>query len=129
METIKVRENSEIPKNFTGIVEYIDGTKEWFLNGKLHRTDGPAIEWHDGEKAWWLNGKLHRIDGPAIEFPNGSKQWWLNGRFIYCLDPIGDYIVVGDGLPFTIEWLGEWTTALKVLTATGLVYILNLPGI
>ena len=22
-----------------------DGTKMWRLNGKLHRTDGPAVEW------------------------------------------------------------------------------------
>ena len=35
---------------------YIDGTKHWYLNGKLHREDGPAIEYADGSKAWWLNG-------------------------------------------------------------------------
>ena len=33
------------------------GTKEWLLNGKLHRTDGPAIEWANGNKSWYLNGK------------------------------------------------------------------------
>ena len=35
------------------------GAKEWWLNGKLHREDGPAIEWADGSKEWYLNGKLH----------------------------------------------------------------------
>ena len=34
-----------------------DGTKQWHLNGELHRTDGPAIEWADGTKAWYLNGE------------------------------------------------------------------------
>jgi hypothetical protein len=36
---------------------YPDGDKEWWLNGKLHREDGPAFEDSDGYKAWWLNGK------------------------------------------------------------------------
>ena len=27
------------------------------LEGKLHRTDGPAIERADGYKTWWINGK------------------------------------------------------------------------
>jgi hypothetical protein len=28
----------------------------WYLDGKIHRTDGPAIEWPDGDKSWFLNG-------------------------------------------------------------------------
>jgi len=27
------------------------------LNGKYHREDGPALEYADGYKAWYLNGK------------------------------------------------------------------------
>ena len=57
-----------------------NGTKEWYLNGKIHREDGPAAEYADGTKKWWLNGKLHREDGPAAEYPDGSKEWWLNGK-------------------------------------------------
>ena len=34
-----------------------DGTKLWFLNGKRHREDGPAVEDADGTKSWYLNGK------------------------------------------------------------------------
>ena len=34
---------------------YNDGSKSWYLNGKLHREDGPAVEWPDGSKYWWLN--------------------------------------------------------------------------
>jgi hypothetical protein len=45
------------PYNFTGIVEEPDGDKSWFLNGGLHRVDGPAVEYADGGKTWWLNGR------------------------------------------------------------------------
>ena len=57
-----------------------DGNKEWYLNGKLHREDGPAVEWANGNKSWYLNGKLHREDGPAVEWANGYKKWYLNGN-------------------------------------------------
>jgi hypothetical protein len=36
----------------------------------------------DGSKVWWLNGKLHRTDGPAIERADGRKEWWLNGDLV-----------------------------------------------
>ena len=39
------------------VIVYGDGTKEWALNGKLHREDGPAIEYTCGGKHWFLNGK------------------------------------------------------------------------
>jgi len=58
----------------------MNGTKEWWLNDKLHREDGPAIEWADGSKEWWLNDKLHREDGPAVEWADGTKEWWLNNE-------------------------------------------------
>ena len=57
-----------------------NGAKWWYLNGKLHREDGPAIEYADGSKHWWLNGQRHREDGPAVECADGSKFWWLNDR-------------------------------------------------
>ena len=53
--------------------------KIWYLNGKRHREDGPAIEDTDGYKAWYLNGVRHREDGPAIEYKSGNREWWLNG--------------------------------------------------
>jgi len=58
------------------------GTKYWYLNGILHREDGPAVEYIDGSKLYYLNEKLHREDGPAIEYADGTKVWWLNGKFI-----------------------------------------------
>jgi hypothetical protein len=59
---------------------HTDGGKEWWLDGKLHREDGPAVEFADGGKSWWLNGELHREDGPAVEFADGGKEWWLNDK-------------------------------------------------
>ena len=31
------------------------GTKQWYLNGELHREDGPAVDHADGTKHWYLN--------------------------------------------------------------------------
>ena len=63
-------------------VEYADGTKHWYLDGKCHRVDGPAIEYANGTKCWYLNDKCHRIDGPAVEDANGTKCWYLDGRLL-----------------------------------------------
>ena len=59
---------------------YSDGEKHWYLEGKLHRTDGPAVEHPNGEKHWYLEGKRHRTDGPAIEYSDGTKYWCLEGK-------------------------------------------------
>jgi len=57
------------------------GSKEWLLDGKRHRIDGPAVEYADGTKVWYQDGKRHRVDGPAVEWDNGGcKSWWLDGK-------------------------------------------------
>lgn len=73
----------------------------WFINGLLHREDGPATEHCDGYKAWYLNGEQHRLDGPAVEF-NGYKEWWVHdyrhredGPAIEGLDGHKEWIVWG----------------------------------
>ena len=58
----------------------IFGTKLWYLNGRCHRENGPAIEYANGNKWWFLNDILHREDGPAIEFANGDRLWYLSGQ-------------------------------------------------
>ena len=80
-----------------------DGTRFWYLNGKLHREDGPAVEYADGSKEWYLNDKRHCEDGPACEFANGYKVWYLNGKR-HCEDgPAVEYPAVeyADGIN---EW-------------------------
>lgn len=59
---------------------FSDGTQEWYLNGKLHREDGPACIWPDGYQEWWLNGQLHREDGPARIGTDGTQVWYRNGQ-------------------------------------------------
>jgi hypothetical protein len=68
-----------------------DGSKAWFVDGKLHREDGPAWEGADGSKAWFVDGKRHRVDGPAIEFANGSKVWYFNGELHNANGPAIEY--------------------------------------
>ena len=62
-------------------IEWENGTKIWYVNGKCHRTDGPAVEYANGTKEWRINDQLHRTDGPAVEWAdNKSKEWWVNGK-------------------------------------------------
>jgi hypothetical protein len=152
MKTIKLSNGKPMSRNFTGIVEWPSGTKEWYLNGKFHRVDGPAVErangtkewhlngklhrvngpaveWSDGAKQWYMDGKLHRADGPAIENVNGAKDWYLDNLWFFTLKPLGEYIIIQEGLPSTMEWLGNPVSTLKVLTAEGIKFIPNLPGI
>ena len=56
------------------------GDKKWYLDGKLHRLDGPAMETAEGSKHWYINGERHRLDGPAIEYADGRKEWWINDK-------------------------------------------------
>jgi len=72
-------DTDELHNPYGPAVEYADGDKVWYLNGKRHREDGPAVEDADGDKSWWINGKRHREDGPAIEYADGDKEWWVNG--------------------------------------------------
>ena len=61
-----------------------DGSIRWYKAGTdhRHREDGPAIEWVDGAKEWWVNGKRHREDGPAVEYADGEKWWCINGKYL-----------------------------------------------
>jgi hypothetical protein len=62
-------------------MEWPNGTKFWFILGKIHRdNDLPACEWASG-KSWWVLGKRHRDnDLPAVENVDGYKEWYKNGQ-------------------------------------------------
>ena len=47
------------------------------LIGNIHRIGKPAIEYFDGSKEWVINGKIHRIDGPAY-IQGNYIQFWIN---------------------------------------------------
>ena len=69
----------EFELDFTQCIVHTNGTKEWWVDDKLHRVGGPALVWSGGAKEWWVDDKRHRDDGPAIIWANGSKEWWVKG--------------------------------------------------
>ena len=74
-EKLKAFKNSQLlegRESFTGVVKDINDNVFYYLNGKLHRTDGPAIEWNNRKS--WLNGERY---GWGDNFTNES---WI--RFV-----------------------------------------------
>lgn len=68
MTTIKLGRWERVPRGFSGIAECPEGMagitdfvegKEWYLNGKLHRLDGPARAW-GANKQYYIYGKYIR---------------------------------------------------------------------
>lgn len=48
--------------------------------GKWHRVEGPAVEYADGTRSWYENGKRHRLGGrPAIMCAHEVRYWYENG--------------------------------------------------
>jgi hypothetical protein len=61
-------------------VIHANGYQAWYLDGKRHRTDDPAFIRADGYQAWYLDDKPHRADGPAVIDSDGSQWWYLDGK-------------------------------------------------
>jgi hypothetical protein len=96
------------------VIEYTvivsdNGDRYWWLNGKLHREDGPAVEYPDGTRQWYLNGLRHRIDGPAVESYDGTRHWYLNGE------------------QYTEEEFNKKTSKVKELTVADIESLLGHP--
>ena len=77
---IKQLNKAELLCLMSGLIERLDGDKEWYRNGQRHRLDEPAVERSNGDKEWYQNGQYHRLDGPAIERSNGDKIWYQNDQ-------------------------------------------------
>jgi hypothetical protein len=45
---------------------------------------GKLYEYAHAEKHWFLNGKRHREDGPAIVYANGIKIWYIDDQLMPC---------------------------------------------
>jgi hypothetical protein len=46
----------------------------------------------NGTQRWYLNGQLHREDGPAVILCDGTQRWfWKNRR----VDPIKLFLLAG----------------------------------
>ena len=61
-------------------VNTVIGLQQWYVDGLRHRYDGPAVIWSDGAQRWYVNGQLHRIDGPAAIDADGHEEWWVNDQ-------------------------------------------------
>jgi hypothetical protein len=58
--------------------------KERLVNGHRASVNGKAaVEYVDGTKIWMENFKIHRGGNePAIVFADGTREWWTEGRKI-----------------------------------------------
>ena len=65
------------------VIKHGNGTVGYWLNGKRHREDGPAVIRADGTVGYWIHGLRHREDGPAIIRANGTVEYWVNGKLIH----------------------------------------------
>ena len=80
-----------------------DGNLVHVADGQYHNEDGPAIEYEDGTADWFVNGVLHRLDGPArVWLSHGpSREWCIHG-ISYDFD---DYVIQAR---WTDEQIVEW---------------------
>lgn len=103
-------------------LECNDGDQMWYVNDKLHRIDGPAIECNDGGKSWYVRGEPHRIDGPAIEYAGGYKAWYLGGKLHRVDGPARVYADGGkewwvDGIRMSADEFHKHTSTRKDVAA------------
>ena len=47
--------------------------------GVWHNPYGPAIITSNGHKLYYMEGKCHRLDGPAIIYCDGKEEYCING--------------------------------------------------
>jgi len=64
------------------IVTNEEGTTIYYLDGEIHRENGPAMIRKDGTVAWVKHGGFHRENGPAVTNSNGTAEYWLNDRHL-----------------------------------------------
>ena len=62
MEELYLQIGHSPPSNFTGIAIYANGSKIWYVDGKISRLDGPACEYANGSKEWYIDHKLFTED-------------------------------------------------------------------
>jgi len=65
-------------------IEWSGGIQYKDDQGRLHRTDGPAVISKTGVEHWYYFGKIHRTQGPAIIYSDGDEMWAFNGKWMPC---------------------------------------------
>ena len=67
----------------------------------FNNDNGPALLWKQGQAEYWLDGILHRLDGPAI-YDRNSETYVING--VYVTKEEFDYWIKNNGT----EWNNEF---------------------
>jgi hypothetical protein len=70
----------ELPHGYTGMAVYPDGTICWYNDGMLDTFNTWTVTKPCGAKLYFVRGKCHRENGPAIENLNGKNFWVINGK-------------------------------------------------
>lgn len=83
--TLYHTEKDKYPGFFHSIKSFICGTPEWWVNGELHRENGPAKIMTDGTEIWYHKGKIHRDYEPAV-INHDSFEYWINGIFMQTIE-------------------------------------------
>ena len=58
--------------NYGDIYYYKKGTRTY------HNPYGPAYINKQGYKEYFIDGKIHRLDGPAVIYPDGTGRYFIN---------------------------------------------------
>ena len=62
--------------NYANIIYFKKGT---YIK---HNPYGPAIIYKDGYKGYFIEGKRHRLDGPAMMWLNGNGSYCINDEYL-----------------------------------------------
>ena len=65
----------------SGLAKYKPDTKIILWEGNEIENFGEgkySVVYANGIKCWYINGQLHREDGPAVVYASGDKEWYLN---------------------------------------------------
>ncbi len=124
--TDKLHREGDLPA-----IEASNGEKYWYIDGELHRVNGPAIDNANG-RFWFINGHYHRDGDPAIESANGSKFWYKHGKLHREDGPACEYHNGFDnswhlnGIKYNSE--SDWKSALNPVKELSVAEISELLG-
>lgn len=108
---------------FTGVVvSKLMGWKRYYLKGKLHRMDGPAMETETGHCEWWWHGTIIYMTNIVYTAPDINLGFYKS-KTIENLDYIELDVVKGNNRPGLDQIYFR-----KILCEDGILYIPILPG-
>ena len=76
----------KLQSEYDDLDKYIDDDRDIFYYKKgtniWHNPYGPAVIYINGNKEYYINGKCHRLDGPAAICSNGYEEYWINDKYL-----------------------------------------------